>query len=45
MLAILPVGCPACVTRTALLEDLPEELQQNAQVVISGEQLLSVIRR
>lgn len=42
-LAILPAGCPACVTRSGLLDDLPSEPRSDARVVTSGEQLVAVI--
>jgi hypothetical protein len=40
-LTILPIGCPACVTRPELLEHLPDELRPDARIVTSGEQLIA----
>ena len=42
--AIMPVGCPTCVTSEDGLCDLPEGLGDDAKVISSGADLLSVIR-
>lgn len=42
--AIMPVGCPTCVTDSSMLADLPPELVPEAVVVSSGRDLLQVIR-
>lgn len=44
-LAIIPVGCPTCVTDASLIDELPGELRQEARVVTTGEELLGVIRK
>lgn len=41
--AILPVGCPACVTDEGLLGELPDVLQEDACVVRSGAELRAAI--
>ena len=43
-LAVMPVGCPTCVTDKDALEQLPPELASSAVVVSSGEELLLVIQ-
>jgi hypothetical protein len=40
-MTILPIGAPACVTRAELLDQLPEELNVNARIVTTGEQLVA----
>lgn len=44
-LAIMPVGCPACVTDQSRLVDLPSELVDDAVVVSTGRDLLRVIEQ
>lgn len=41
--AVIPVGCPTCVTSEDLLPELPEELRSNAIVVTSGDDIQRVI--
>jgi hypothetical protein len=43
-MAILPVGCPICVTRPEHLDHLPDELRSDARVVTSGTQLAATFR-
>jgi hypothetical protein len=40
---IMPVGCPVCVAREEMIEDLPGELQDGAVVVRSGVELLKAV--
>ncbi|MEV0156092.1 hypothetical protein AB0H57_20505 [Micromonospora sp. NPDC050686] len=41
--AIMPVGCPTCVTRLEHLADLPDELRSLALVVLNGDDLLAAV--
>jgi hypothetical protein len=41
--AIMPVGCPVCVVRDEMIDDLPGDLQDGALVVRSGGELLRAI--
>jgi hypothetical protein len=41
--AVLPIGCPTCVTEPAQREHLPDELRADSVVVASGADLLRVI--
>jgi len=41
--AILPAGCPACVTGGEMIADLPDELRESAIVVTSGAGLRDAI--
>jgi hypothetical protein len=43
--AILAVGCPACVTGTEMIGNLPDELRVSAIVVNSGAGLREAIRK
>jgi hypothetical protein len=43
-MAIIPVGCPACVTRAELVEHLPDELKEDVRVVETGRQLVASFR-
>lgn len=43
-LAIMPVGCPVCVTADESVSDLPAALAGDARVVESGAALLAVVR-
>jgi hypothetical protein len=38
--AIMPVGCPTCVTDAAMLSDLPAGLRDDAVVVATGADLV-----
>jgi hypothetical protein len=40
---IMPVGCPVCVLREEMINDLPAELQDDAVVVGSGAEVLDVV--
>jgi hypothetical protein len=40
---IMPVGCPACLTRKDQQRDLPGELREGTVLVRSGAELLQVI--
>jgi hypothetical protein len=40
-MTILPIGGPPCVTRAELLDHLPEELNADACIVTTGEQLVA----
>ena len=40
---ITPVGCPVCVLREKMINDLPAELQDDAVVVGSGAEVLDVV--
>lgn len=43
--AILPVGCPTCLTRAEQAVELPPELSESDTVVVtSGADLLAVVR-
>jgi hypothetical protein len=42
-LTIMPVGCPVCVTRPELLDDLPGVLSNETRVVSNGSELLRAI--
>ena len=42
-LAIMPIGCPVCVTGSELLDDLPRELRPETRLVSSGSELRDVI--
>lgn len=42
-LSIIPVGCPVCVTRPELLDELPSELRGDTRVVSSGLELRRAI--
>ncbi|MEJ3406103.1 hypothetical protein WDJ51_15315 [Rathayibacter sp. YIM 133350] len=41
---IMPIGCPACVFSSAMLASLPVGLDEDAVVIDSGSQLLTLIR-
>jgi hypothetical protein len=41
--AIMPVGCPTCVTRVERLVDLPDELRTSVVVIQSGDDLLAAV--
>ena len=41
--AVIPPGCPTCVTSDDLLNDLPEVLRRNAIVVTSGDDIRRAI--
>jgi hypothetical protein len=41
--AIIPAGCPTCVPFPEMLADLPDELQDEAIVVRSGEEIRRAI--
>lgn len=41
--AIMPTGCPACVTEESMLADLPPPIEEDARVISSGSELLRVI--
>lgn len=43
-LAVMPIGCPVCVTTASDLDDLPPELRPSAVVVRTGGDLLRTIR-
>ena len=42
-LAVMPVGCPTCVTDNHALSDLPPELASSAIIVSSADELLLVV--
>ncbi len=42
--AIMPVGCPTCVTDPSMLTHLPPELAAQAILITSGSDLLRVIQ-
>lgn len=42
---ILPVGCPTCLTRPEQRKDLPQELQTDAVLIGSGDDLRSLVVR
>lgn len=42
-LAVMPVGCPTCVTDEEALDGLPPELATSAIVVASADELLLVV--
>ncbi len=42
-LAILPVGCPICVTSGSTIADLPEDLSSDVRLVETGAELRSVV--
>ena len=42
--AIMPVGCPVCVTTADAINDLPEELRVGVVVVTTGRELLNAIQ-
>ena len=42
-LAVMPVGCPTCVTDEDVLNGLPPELATSAIVVSSADELLHVV--
>jgi hypothetical protein len=42
-MAIMPIGCPTCVVDKAMISSLPAELRQEAVVVSSGKELLTII--
>jgi hypothetical protein len=41
--AVMPIGCPTCVTAPEQLAHLPVELREDAVLVRSGADLLRVI--
>jgi hypothetical protein len=41
--AIMPVGCPACIVREDMRDDLPDSLQATAVVVRSGTDVMNVV--
>jgi len=41
--AIMPVGCPTCLTDPALAATLPSEIASDTRVVSTGRDLLAVI--
>lgn len=41
--AIMPVGCPVCLVREDMKDDLPEALRADAVVVRSGPDVMSVV--
>ncbi len=44
-LAIMPVGCPTCVTSESTTADLPAELASDVRLVETGAELRSVVER
>jgi hypothetical protein len=42
-LAILPIGCPTCVTSGSTIADLPEDLASDVRLVETGAELRSVV--
>jgi hypothetical protein len=42
--AIMPVGCPTCLTDQAQRIHLPEGLKEDVALVATGEELVRVIR-
>jgi hypothetical protein len=41
--AIMPVGCPTCVTRVEHVADLPEEVRSSVVVIQNGDDLLATV--
>jgi hypothetical protein len=43
-LAMMPVGCPVVVADRHLLDELPDNLRDDAVVIASGSELLGLVR-